>query len=328
MVSIGEVRKILVEKIKSDDWTPVILLGDVGVGKTTVFRLVAKDVGLNYYSINVGYKDGWELKGYPVTAENFTVYMPFWWQKQYSYDSIIVFDDISNVKNYSVFDAIIEIIDNYSLNEYRLENVLIGFTANLPHQSRLADKIPEPILGRSEVYEIDKFIVDEWIEFMGEEYGTKWFMDIGGFLKTYPAYLYVNETDYVISPRTWTLLSVRLHKLGRYDNKVVSAFIKDNEVVAALEAYLSSKKTFKDVVDNWAELKYSDRYFYALQIAQHLNAGEVVPELKTIYNVDKETVMFVLSLLSDRGREKFLRSVGKNIIVEVGKFSKNIKGVG
>jgi MoxR-like ATPase len=117
---------------KYAEWNKnVLLVGGAGVGKTTMVRMVAEELGLKLKYYSAATLDPWaDLVGIPVPTEN-REELKFVKPEDISSAEIIFFDEL-NRAHAKVQDAVLEIIQYHSINGDPLPNLKMCWAAINP----------------------------------------------------------------------------------------------------------------------------------------------------------------------------------------------------
>jgi len=109
----------------------VLLVGGAGVGKTTMVKMVAEELGLKLKYYSAATLDPWaDLVGIPVPTENRDE-LKFVRPEDITYAEIIFFDEL-NRAHAKVQDAVLEIIQYHSINGEPLPNLKMCWAAINP----------------------------------------------------------------------------------------------------------------------------------------------------------------------------------------------------
>jgi len=94
------------------------------------------------------------------------------------------------------------------------KDILIVSAGNPPEWSSDAVTLPNPLINRTVVMNIEPPSIDEWIDYM-EKYHTDWDRRVAVFLKAFPQYFMKQPEEEDLknyaTPRSWTNLATRLY---------------------------------------------------------------------------------------------------------------------
>lgn len=355
MTSGYGLREYLLEKLLSGDSTPTLLVGDVGVGKSTIVEEaiidLAKHFGREWYIIRNDVSipqvksgsavllyvdliavDVFELRGIPDKSVSGIFKYQFpplhaILSRQDIYVAIL-FDDVDYVRNKSVISA---------LNKILLNKVIFGVERDVPiFLTGNSDyNLNDAILSRIERIEVDVPSVDDWIKYMDEFYDGIWFRPIGEFLKENPAYIGVEKANGRIScPRQWTNLALRLYKLSMISDltpekiyRVARGYVVEqhaNELFKWL-VVSSSNVTGDEVFDEqvFNSLTPTERVFAIEKaVAKYGNdVKELLRIINVLSNVSVEYLFVLLMKLDKKTKQKLVGYLPKEVASLLVKYS-------
>ena len=182
------------------------------------------------------------------------------------------------------------------LNPY----TVITLLGNPPELNIYAEEeLPEPLVNRASRYMITSASLDGWLAFMNEVYGKKWSQEIGGFLLGNPTLLYYrdkSDKEVVITPRTWTTLSVRLYSLKMMVSKY--KLIGRDKYWDNVEKLLYSHLT-TDV---------ADELYGFLRGLMAINLADIIKDPQKISSLDRNLVSYLLVKITNYQMENYKRA--------------------
>jgi hypothetical protein len=210
----------------------------------------------------------------------------------------------------------------------------------------LAEPLPDPILrGRVMRFYIRPPTVDEWIQFMNEEYGDKWDNRVAVFLKRWPDLLWVQYQDDAgydprASPRNWTKLAVLLYcmnnsadgeKVDKLRNTMRKIFgdVRTDDTVL-IDSLISGNEAqlFKDFiatqvpsldelkvnVNIWKQLSLEAKYLITSMLSQKSLdelSEKYIDILYVMSEVDREFIELLKNLLPREKRTQFVTRMAR-----------------
>jgi hypothetical protein len=223
--------------------------------------------------------------------------------------------------------------------------VMLVAAGNTDKDISLAEPLPDPILrGRVMRFYIRPPTVDEWIQFMNEEYGDKWDNRVAVFLKRWPDLLWVQYQDDAgydprASPRNWTKLAVLLYCMGNSNSGKVDRLRSmvggmfgtvevDNTVI--IDSLISGNEAqlFKDFIATqvpsldelkvnvsiWKQLSLEAKYLITSMLSQKSVdelSEKYVDILYVMAELDREFIELLKNLLPREKRTQFVTRMAR-----------------
>lgn len=264
----------------------------------------------------------WDLEGTPSPMDNFIevqgVKVPY---NLWRIDPFLVpmLDYTSRIKNPNQIVTPLLVIDEFNMGSrdvlrrlFQLARAaelgraklnpftIITLLGNPPESNIYAeDELAEPLVNRASRFMITHVSLDGWLAFMNEVYGKKWSQEIGGFLLNSPNYLYYKDKDereVVITPRTWTQLSVRLYTLklmtGKY--KLVSRDKYWSNVERILHSHL-----LPDI---------ADELYGFLRGLLAINVADIIRNPEKIASLDRNLVSYLVVKVTTYQMQNYKRA--------------------
>jgi hypothetical protein len=355
----------------------ILLLGKPGVGKTfglrTLARILAETLGKEFVDLkrewwrydeimenpekyfafldfSVTHVEPTDLSGFPRTdGKDYVSYLPLEYVKLFSHPKaygMLFLDEITLDNRVDRKSAEYKILDEHQFGFRTLSpTVMLVSAGNTDKDISLAEPLPDPILrGRVMRFYIRPPTVDEWIQFMNEEYGDKWDNRVGVFLKRWPDLLWVQYQDDAgydprASPRNWTKLAVLLYCMKKADDGAVDKFRSlvrgsfsdievDNSVI--IDSLISGNEAqlFKDFIATqvpsldelrinagvWKQLSLEAKYLITSMLAQKTVdelSEKYVDILYAMAEADREFVELLKNLLARDKRIQFVTRMAR-----------------
>ena len=363
--AINLLEKLYLASVGEGEEVPsVLLLGKPGVGKTVGVSLLARRLSEKTGREFVNLKKEWwryeevmqapakyfvfldfavthteptDLSGFPRTdGKDYVTYMPLEYVKVFSHPDaagVLFLDEITLDTRIDRKSAELKILDEKQFGFRTLSPKVLLITAgNTEEDVGLAEPLPDPILrGRVMRIYIKPPSVEEWIQFMNEQYYEKWDKKVAAFLLMYPSYLWVKADDDAgydprPSPRSWTKLARLLYLTSKTDIDDEELEVLINSLISGQEAALFKTfyRTIVPSVDeicsglkNWADLPLEAKYLLTVQIAQK-DVDELVEKyyeiLREMAKSDRECLHLLLIVMGDpRKRQRFRIAVARRL---------------
>jgi len=363
--AIDLLEKLYLTAVEEGEELPsVLLLGKPGVGKTVGVSLLARRLAEKTGREFVNLKKEWwryeeimqnpekyfafldfavthteptDLSGFPRTdGKDYVSYMPLEYVKVFSHPlaaGILFLDEITLDTRIDRKSAELKILDEKQFGFRTLSPKVLLITAgNTEEDVGLAEPLPDPVLrGRVMRIYIKPPSVEEWIQFMNEQYSEKWDKKVAAFLLMYPSYLWVKADDDAgydprPSPRSWTKLARLLYLTSKMDIDDDELDVLINSLISGQEAALFKTfyKTIVPSIDdirsglkNWADLPLEAKYLLTVQMAQK-DPDELVEKyyeiLRDMARSDRECLHLLLIVIGDpRKRQRFRIAVARRL---------------
>ena len=339
----------------------ILLLGPPGVGKTVGVKTLAKKIAerlgrefvdlsvenayekvledVGKYFVFVGFSvthvEPTDVSGFPrVVDGKYATYLPLEYVhilSQKDAAGIVFLDEITTDNRPDRKAAEMKILDERQFGFRTLsQKVMIIAAGNTDEHTTLAEPLPDPILrGRIMRFYITSPSVQEWIEFMTENYGDNWDKRVAGFLVRYSEYMWVSyDTDMGydprISPRTWTKLAVLLYRMSlsgasREDIDLAVSSLITGSVNSLLMTFLTTEVPTLDELrltpEKWKTLALEAKYLITSMLSQ-LDVYELCEKYRELLEAmkgDKEFLELLKILMSKERRLKYLLFIKRNI---------------
>jgi hypothetical protein len=374
ILKAGEVYLVSIEN--GEEVPSILLLGKPGVGKTVGLRTLAKvladvlgkefvdlkrewwkyeEVMANpekyfaFLDFSVTHVEPTDLSGFPRTdGKDYVSYLPLEYVKLFSNPKaygMLFLDEITLDNRVDRKSSEYKILDEHQFGFRTLSStVMLVAAGNTDKDISLAEPLPDPILrGRIMRFYIRPPTVDEWIQFMNEEYGDRWDNRVAVFLKRWPDLLWVQYQDDAgydprASPRNWTKLSVLLYCMGNSSDKVdrLRAIVGemfgtaevDNTVI--IDAFISGNEAqlFKDFIATqvpsldelkvnsamWKQLSLEAKYLIISMLSQKSIdelSEKYIDILYVVAETDREFVELLKNLLPREKRTQFVTRMAR-----------------
>jgi hypothetical protein len=376
ILKAGEVYLTSIEN--GEEVPSILLLGKPGVGKTVGLRTLAKvladvldkefvdlkrewwrydEVMANpekyfaFLDFSVTHVEPTDLSGFPRTdGKDYVSYLPLEYVKLFSNPKafgMLFLDEITLDNRVDRKSAEYKILDEHQFGFRTLSpTVMLVAAGNTDKDISLAEPLPDPILrGRVMRFYIRPPTVDEWIQFMNEEYGDRWDNRVGVFLKRWPDLLWVQYQDDAgydprASPRNWTKLAVLLYcmnnsadgeKVDKLRNTMRKIFgdVRTDDTVL-IDSLISGNEAqlFKDFiatqvpsldelkvnVNIWKQLSLEAKYLITSMLSQRSLdelSEKYVDVLYVMSEVDREFIELLKNLLPREKRTQFVTRMAR-----------------
>lgn len=347
-MKVVDAKKLVVNLFQNGWRGTILLLGSPGVGKTEIAKAIAielasltrreffefgVDSGVNehsfvYIPINATHVEPADLQGFPKLIGDVIKYVPLEWQVYaHKYPGVLFIDEITNVKRSDVKTALLKLILEKKTGFLTLnKDLLIICAGNDMQSSTLAEELSEPELNRLLILRVENDIND-WKEYMVNQYGNDWDSRVFVFLKRYTEYFQMRPTernrieyDGFGTPRAWTQLATISHKLDIFDLEPVVKGIVGVEAGTMFLHFLETRvPELEDItMDIWNRLNVEQKYMVIHNLSQRLKSdlkmGNLSPPVKHVLTIiatgerNKEMLALLISLF-DRISEQTTKLV-------------------
>lgn len=188
------------------------LAGKPGIGKSSIIKKVAKNLGLKLIDIRLSMVDESEIIGIPSISsdgKSFTYAKPEWVVEAQKQPSLIFFDELNRAKP-EVIDACLQILLDKKIGMTTFnQDVYFASAGNLGEADGTnVQEIENAALDRLAVIKYD-LSLNQWIDQFAEENVLPTIVD---FLKNHPSEFYKlpdedSSMENYPTPRSWTQLS-------------------------------------------------------------------------------------------------------------------------
>jgi len=324
----------------------VLLLGAPGVGKSRSCRDLAKRIASITKKEFIDYNDivadkiisdsskyyvfcdfrltevePSDLIGIPEKVNGSVRFAPLQWAFCLNRASgMLLLDEITNVQREDVISAVYKLVLDRKAGFVPLNSdVLVIACGNKPEHSSIARLLPNALLNRLLILDIDPPSIDEWKDWMDEKYGEKWDKRCYVFLKEVQA---EEKRNYLLAipktqegleefptPRSWTRLS-RLMWAGVQSNEVITGsigheagirFISFMKVNIDIEELISNPETFDSLS---LDAKYMASFMLAAWCSR--NSEQVNKVLKLVDRMAKFSKEFITLTCTNLTRDKLV----------------------
>lgn len=333
----------------------VLLIGSPGIGKSVSIKEAgqqiaqelsrefvdyddsrANDILANpekyflYVDFNLNECEPSDLTGIPREDHQGVRYMPFLWALCLSHTpGILLLDELTNVQRLDVITASYKIVLDRRSGFTKFEDgVMVVAAGNSPEESSAANLLPNPIVDRFIIYNVQRPEVDGWMAWMNRTHPDMWDAKTLAYLKYFPDDFLklpreTESLDNFPTPRSWTKMALLLEKINarRWDEMVIgslgqeagsrfSAFLKIE--VPDIEQLLQNPSMFRDLnieqryltsvlVGGFLKNKFSDPAMGNGR-RQESEVEKALPLLEVMGDVQRDFV--VLSIISC-GEQRF-----------------------
>ena len=140
-------------RIYAENHLNTLLIGTHGVGKSTVVKLIAEDLGLSFKYYSASTLDPYsELIGIPVPDRE-TKTVDFYRPSDLETAEFVFFDELNRVTNPRILNTVLEIIQFKSINGNPLNNLKMVWAAiNPPSQDYQVEDLDPALVDRFHMY--------------------------------------------------------------------------------------------------------------------------------------------------------------------------------
>jgi len=232
-----------------------LLVGEAGIGKTTMIYDIAVELGLPLVDLPVQLMNPEDLLGLPLIKDGKTEFtLPAWFPSR---PSVIFLDEINRASS-RIRGALLKLLYEKTVAGVRLpQGTLLAAAMNPPTDDYAVDELDDAaLLSRLVPVELGVNVAD-WLAYMEAKSGNNLVI---GFIKAYPEWLLGGANDPLPrpNPRTWEKIS---HILNGLSDEVKEEFLTSllNKMVgvkaqAAFTKFVEGLKSFdpKAVFDKGA----------------------------------------------------------------------------
>lgn len=312
-----------------------LILGPPGVGKSfniiSFARYEASKMGLNFveYSdslpdeellrsyvfveLDMNTVEPSDLLGIPRSRAGYAFYKPLKWAHVLSRApaGLLLLDDVTNVNRLDVISAMYRIILSRRIGFLRIpDTVRIVAAGNRPDESTIARLLPSPLLNRFHVVEIAPPTIDEWAQFMQENFRT-YDKRVLAYLKRFPEdFIRIPAEGETLNqfptPRSWTWLATDLLNTSREFIQEKCIGYLGAEVGSRLASFLAIRVDELELLRKpELFLEYDeDRKWLAITLLSRVDPGFYLREIEAFVRFlsiagseSREYVMLFLKLL-------------------------------
>jgi hypothetical protein len=240
--------KTLLGTKDSPQYVTPLILGLPGIGKSYNVKKYAKEFGFKYFiDLRLSQHDETDFK-MPVRGESFvhwitSDFIPTEDNPKYDGPGVLFLDEINRASE-KVMQSIFQIVYDRMIGTKKIrDDWKIIAAGNFGFKDRtFVNELDSALKNRFAIIEIDKVSVDDYIE---EEKSLNKYVKI--FLETNPSKLYMDEGDYLVTPRSWTTLSNYLNSYQGSDIQSYASIISRTIIHNAAGAFVSFLSDFKKI---------------------------------------------------------------------------------
>ena len=342
-VGIKDVEKLIIELYPR---RAVVLLGAPGIGKSETVKRAAKKIANKLGKEFVEYDDKIaekilkepekyfvfndlrltevepsDLIGIPRNADTeYVRYKPLMWAEVMNKCAGVLFlDEITNVQRVDVIAAAYKLVYDKRAGYIKFNNnVMVIAAGNAPEHSSIANYLPAPLINRCYVIKVDPPTVEEWIEYMNENY-EEWDRRVGAYLMYFKGELIMKpESEETLNafatPRQWTALATDI--VGVEDKERIYTMAEATvgaKVASKLATFVTTRiPSIEEIIARpsiIAELDSEKKFLAAYMIAQNMDKKGIAKVLEWLAENLKE-IAVVTAILADR---KKLREVARKV---------------
>jgi len=263
-----------------------------------------------------------DLIGIPEKEENYTKFNPLKWARIQSLtEGVLLLDELTNVTRPDVISVSYKPIFDHKTGYIKFSRDFFVIAAgNAPEHSSIASMLPAPLINRCIVIRVRAPTVDEWEEFMEEEYGDRWDKRTFAFLKAFEGEGYILKVprqpeclDNYPTPRTWTKLATIMYKWKKAPRYLIEGLIGP-EIGQKFWAFSKTRIDLKEYLQRpmrFLELKEDQRFMLCLLLAtwikKHIkDVSEAFSLLDVMRNCRREYLVVTALCLKQSHRPNFL----------------------
>lgn len=189
-----------------------LLLGPPGLGKSQMVRQAASRNGYDtVIDIRLSQHDSTDVKGIPFKTEEEKLkwlapdFIPIKGSKHEGKKGVLFFDEL-NRASHEVLQSVFEIVLDRSIGmEPILDNWFIVAAGNEgSSDGTFVTELDSALRDRFQIINVDRPTLNEWLDWAKENDIHE---TVRLFLEKFPRFLYFNEDDELITPRSWEKFS-------------------------------------------------------------------------------------------------------------------------
>jgi hypothetical protein len=240
--------KALLGTKESPQYVTPLILGLPGVGKSYNIRKYAKEFDFEHFiDLRLSQHDETDFK-MPIRGESFihwitSDFIPTEDNPKYKGPGILFLDELNRASE-KVMQSIFQIVYDRMIGTKKIrDDWKIVAAGNFGFKDRtFVNELDSALKNRFAIIEIDKVSVDDYIE---EEKSLNKYIKI--FLEANPSKLYMDEGDYLVTPRSWTTLSNYLNSYQGSDIQSYALTISRTIIHNAAGAFASFLSDFRKI---------------------------------------------------------------------------------
>ncbi len=307
-----------------DKKIPTFIWGTMGIGKSTIVRDVAKEMGLDFVDVRISQLEPSDLRGLPSVANGETKWLPPSWLPKKNTKGILFFDEL-NLAVPSIQASCYQLILDRKLGDYELpEGWEIISAGNRIEDKANVFEMPSPLANRFVHVELAVPNVEEW---------CNWAFDkqidsrIITFLNWKESRLYAFDAKYkeksFATPRTWEYVSKLIKDVSYDENSEMlstliasavgegvstemTAFMKLQRKIKA-EEILESPKKVKNITE--LDLKYSMLSSISEYFNKHKKKETIKQVMGVVNELDAEFGILLLRLCKGVDTSFFMNNI-------------------
>jgi hypothetical protein len=291
----------------------ILLLGKPGIGKSTSIKAAARRIAKSLKREFIQYDDTLydkimqepdryyvfvdfrlteceptDLLGIPEKVNGGVKFCPLLWALVLSkVPGLLLLDELTNVQRPDVISISYKLIFDLKAGFVAFNpGIMIVAAGNRPEESSVANMLPTPLISRMLIIQVDQPTVQEWADWMNDNFFGEWDTRNLAFLRRFETDGYLlqipskTETlDAYAVPRTWTALSL-LMKQGIDDDETIVGLV-GYEVGQKLEAFLKVNVDMDDLLDHpskFRELNLDGKYMVSVMLSSWITKNIKKPQ--------------------------------------------------
>jgi len=357
---ISKLRDFLVEQYfimnreGGEERAPILILGGQGLGKTVAIKSAAQMIAQKLGKVFVEYNErGTEppnelidnyskyfvfvslplhsiepvdLTGLLRVSGNMSCYIPPSWAQVLSRCAGLLFlDDYLDVPRPDIKAASHRVFGERTVGFTKLHpEVMILAASNTAKYSSLSEPLPNPLLNKLIVIEVEPPTVDEWANYMFRQYGDRWDKRVYLFLKAHEDEMYIfrppKETATFTphpTPRSWTKVARQLYLKPETETEEILRGCIGEEMGVRLLNFLSANVDLSELIAQ--PKKFHELDINAKYVALHLLASgyegkahkRYSPLLREIAADSMEFIVLLFMIMNRNRREQFATNCSK-----------------
>lgn len=258
-------------------------------------------------------------------------FKPLLWARVLSISSgMLMLDELTNVQRQDVQAAMLKLLLDKRAGDVEFHpDVLVLAAGNRPDDSSIAVELPAPTIDRMYVYDVVGATLDDWGDYMNNNYGDDWDKRVFAYLKSNPSMMHRppqdGETlDKFPTRRGWTNLSLILKHLGSDFEaiKQVSSARVGSDAGSNIAAFLKTKvediETLVEHPEKWEGHQLDAKYLMGIQlgaaIGESIRNGEGIDKYRNLLTWLKDNdgdsfMLLVVMFIEREQRVKFFNKM-------------------
>lgn len=182
MEKVGAIKRIVKEIIQD---TPVLFLGDRGIGKTSIAFEIAKELNLEPFYLNVSQLSPEHL-AFPIVRNDVLDFRTIDLEGK-----LVILDELTN-RNPDLHSALQSLVLDKRIGNRHFKEVYFIATGNRPEHSYLAVELPRPLIERFVLIDFPVPSKEEWSSYTIGAGGNIHFVN---FIMQAPDDIYYSQTE-------------------------------------------------------------------------------------------------------------------------------------